>query len=484
MTRHAQITRTRDQTIRSHYDPLAAQREDWIQRNRFFHEDDLRTMRFLIPEGKRVLDLGCGSGRLLAELKPSYGVGVDISPAMIAVARENHPHLHFVEGNLEDPEILGQWSEPFDFIILVDTVGMLHDCTEVFTRLRSLCTSDTRLVVSHYNWIWEPVLRAGEKLGLKMPSLQENWLSMAEIGALLEFSDYQVVRHERRQLLPIRLFGLGFLVNLLLAPLPVFRRLCVRYYLVARPVGLESPEDRTPSATVVIPCRNEKGNIEAAIQRMPRLCADMEILFVEGHSQDGTLEEIHRVMKAYPQWDISVLVQDGQGKADAVYKGFDHARGDVLIILDADLTVPPEELPKFYHAIASNKGDFIIGTRLVYAMEGEAMRPLNRIANALFSILFTWILNQRYTDTLCGTKVLRRRHYQIIKANRHYFGDFDPFGDFDLIFGAIKGHLKMVEIPIHYASRAYGETQISRFRHGILLFRMLFYAYRKIKALV
>jgi hypothetical protein len=122
-------------------------------------------------------------------------------------------------------------------------------------------------------------------------------------------------------------------------------------------------------------------------------------------------------------------------------------------------------------------------TRLVYPLESEAMRFLNLVANKIFSQLLTWLLGQRFTDTLCGTKVLRRTDYLQLKAGRSYFGDFDPFGDFDLIFGASKPSLKIVEVPIRYASRTYGETQISRFRHGLLLFRMTWFAFLRIKAL-
>ena len=237
----------------------------------------------------------------------------------------------------------------------------------------------------------------------------------------------------------------------------------------------------SPSTTVLIPCRNEKGNIESAVKRLPDFCEDLEILYVEGNSQDGTLDEIRRVIAAYPNRDIKVLIQDGKGKGDAVRKGFDNARGDVLMILDADLTVPPEDLPKFYKAISSGKGEYINGTRLVYPMDDQAMRFLNFWANRTFSVLFTWLLNQRFTDTLCGTKVLTKKNYEKIVANRSYFGDFDPFGDFDLIFGATKLSLKVVEVPIRYAAREYGETQISRFRHGWLLLKMVFFAYKKLK---
>jgi glycosyltransferase involved in cell wall biosynthesis len=224
------------------------------------------------------------------------------------------------------------------------------------------------------------------------------------------------------------------------------------------------------------------GNIENAVKRIPKMGKHTEIIFVEGHSQDDTLEEIKRVCAEYrSERDVKHTVQDGKGKGDAVRKGFGMATGDILMIQDGDLTAPPEDLPKFYNAIASGKGEYINGSRLVYPMEKQAMRTLNVIGNKFFSIMFSWLLEQPLKDTLCGTKVISRKNWNTLVANRSYFGDFDPFGDFDLIFGAAKMNLKIVEVPLRYKAREYGDTNISRFRHGWLLLKMVFFALNKIK---
>jgi glycosyltransferase involved in cell wall biosynthesis len=295
----------------------------------------------------------------------------------------------------------------------------------------------------------------------------------------MDLADFEVIRAEQRQLLPQHWFGLGPLINRYVAPLPGIRQLCLRTYLVGRPLRLFP--DRKLSASILIPCRNERGNIEPAIRRLPAMAERMEVIFVEGHSRDDTLAEIRRVAAAHPEVDIKVLVQDGVGKADAVFKGFDQASGDVLMILDADMTVPPEDLPRFYHALVSGRGDFINGVRLVYPMERRAMRFLNLVGNKFFSMAFSWLLGQPVKDTLCGTKVLWRRDYELIAANRHYFGEFDPFGDFDLLFGAAKLCAKLVDMPIRYRERTYGSTNIQRWKHGWLLLRMVAFAARRIK---
>jgi len=470
---------SRKAQIQLQMDKLAEDRDGWIRKNKYFYKNDQSYMQFLVGDNKRILELGCGTGQLLNALNPSYGVGVDLSTNMVSIAQKNYPNLEFIQGDLEDQEFISSLKGPFDYIILSDTIGYLDDCEEAFSGLHSLCTSDTRLIIAYYSWRWRPILTLGEKIGLKMPSVEMNWLSTEDTTGLLQLADFDTVKREWRQLLPRKLLGFGTIINRFIGTLPFIRRLSLRNYIVARPmkeVGVNNP-----STTVLIPCRNEKGNIENAVKRLPNFCDDLEIIYVEGNSQDGTLDEIHRVIKAYPDKDIKVLVQDGKGKGDAVRKGFDNARGDILMILDADLTVPPEDLPKFYRAIVTGKGEYINGTRLVYPMDDQAMRFLNFWANRTFSVLFSWLLNQRFTDTLCGTKVLTKKNYEKIVSNRSYFGDFDPFGDFDLIFGATKLNLKVVEVPIRYAAREYGETQISRFRHGWLLLKMVFFAYKKLK---
>lgn len=473
-----EINREKKEEIRKRFDALAARRQRWLKRNRYYYQDQEKYFKFLVPEGLSVLELGCGTGDLLNALRPSRGVGVDFSGEMLKIAKERYPGLEFREGDIEELE---NWGETFDFIILADVIGHLQDIEEVFRRVRPFCKAETRIVISYYNFLWEPVLKIGEFLRLKMPQQHQNWLSSEDICNLLSLTRFEMVKTECRLLVPKKIPLLSAFINRFVAPLPGIRRLCLCRYIVARPLGMRGGQEL--SSTILIPCRNEKGNIQAAIERIPEFGSHQEIIFVEGDSTDGTREEIERAISAYPEKDIKMFVQEGTGKGDAVRKGFSEAKGDILMILDADLTMPPEDLPKFYRALAGDLGEFINGCRLVYPMEDQAMRFLNLIGNKFFSFMFTWILNQRFKDTLCGTKALFRKDYEKIQANRHYFGDFDPFGDFDLIFGAIKQNLKVVEIPIRYRERTYGSTNIDRFRHGWLLLRMTVFAFRKIKAI-
>ena len=316
---------SRKKQILRQADKLAESRDHWIEKNSFFYKNDQSYMQFLVGDGKRVLELGCGTGQLLNALNPSYGIGVDISANMVSVAQQNYPNLEFIQGDLEDENFISSLQGPFDFIILSDTIGYLDDCENTFAGLHSLCTPDTRLIISYYSWRWQPLLTLGEKIGLKMPSVEMNWLSTEDTMGFLQLADFEPVKREWRQLVPRSLFGLGTLINRFIGTLPLIRRLSLRNYIVARPV--RDIELSQPSTTVLIPCRNEKGNIENAITRLPQFCEDLEILYVEGNSQDGTLDEINRVIKAYPNKDIKVLVQDGKGKGDAVRKGFKHARG-------------------------------------------------------------------------------------------------------------------------------------------------------------
>lgn len=470
----------RKQAILDLAERLAGKRQSWIRRNAYFYGEEERYLRFLIPEGRSVLEIGCGTGGLLAALRPSRGVGIDFSAGMIDRARNAHPHLHFIHGDAEDPATVATIEGPFDVVLLVDTFGLLDDCQTFLLRLRPLLHAGSRIVIAHHNHLWEPVLRAAEALGLKMPQTEVSWLSQRDIANLLDLADYDLVQADRRQLVPRRAFGLGQFLNRYIGTLPFVQRLAVRNYIVARPRMEPAPQPK--SASVIVPCRNERGNIAELVSRLPSFAPNVEIIFVEGHSSDGTYEEVERIIAETPHRSIRVLRQPGIGKADAVRAGMAIAQGEVVLILDADMTVAPEDMGKVYDLIATGRAEFVNGTRFVYPMAGGAMRFLNLLGNRAFSFLFSWLLNRRFTDTLCGTKALTKRHWDAILAGRGYFEVDDPFGDFDLILGAARLNLKTTEIPLRYVERRYGETQISRFRHGWYLLRMALAAYRRLKA--
>ena len=459
-----------------YFNSVAGHYADCRHRFLYYKRNLASYLRFLIPPEKSVVEIGCGNGDLLNELRPSRGVGLDLSRPMVDIASDRHPHLEFSVDDLENL----QRDESFDYVVMTDLVGYLYDVQAAFSKLHGLCHENTRIILVYFNHLWAPALKLAEWLGLRMSRPPMHWLPMDDIENLLRLNGFEAVKKNHHTLIPIGIPLVANFCNRVLAHLPFFRKLCLNQVVVARPL----PTSREPdsySCSIVVPCRNEKGNIREAVRRIPLMGCATEIIFVEGGSKDDTLSECYRVRDAHPELDIKVVAQDGKGKGDAVRKGFSVAEGDVLMILDADLTVPPEDLPKFYDAIASGKGEFINGTRLVYAMERDAMRYLNIMGNKFFSVALSWLLNQSLKDTLCGTKVLLRTDYERIAAGRHYFGDFDPFGDFDLIFGAAKLNLKIVEVPIRYRDRTYGSTNISRFYHGWLLLKMTLFALRKIK---
>ncbi len=359
-------------------------------------------------------------------------------------------------------------------------MNSLSDVQQTLSDIRvKLCSDRTRLVLTYYNVLWEPLLRLGEFLRIKTPMPPQSWLSRGDVRALLALARFEVVTEGERLLFPRFFPGVSWLLNTILAKLPLLRRLCLVKYVIARPLPYERKEY---SVSIIIPARNEAGNIERALQTMPLFGKSQEIIFVEGNSTDNTWSTIQEIGKKYKgTWETQYLKQPGKGKGDAVRAGFAVAKNDVLMILDADLTVDPSDLPKFYDALASGAGEFINGSRLVYPMERQAMQLLNIFANTFFGMLFTWLLGQRIKDTLCGTKVLLRSDYEAVARNRRYFGDFDPFGDFDLLFGAAALNLKVIDVPIRYRERTYGSTNIHRWRHGWLLLKMCVVAARKLK---
>jgi SAM-dependent methyltransferase len=464
--------------VRNHFDRVARQGRTARDRYRYYYDDLYDLIRNQVEPGSTVLDLGCGDGSLLASLQPSRGVGVDVSLPTVSEARRQHPGLEFLCGDVERLPVSGT----FDYVIACNVVGYLIDVQAFFRQLLVVTHPSSRVVVAYYNFAWEPLLAIAEQLGLKTRQPLQSWLSNEGLASLVELGDLEVVKAGYRTPLPVGPAWLTRPVNNLMSAIPLVNRLGIISHVTARPRRADAtPRIVDPTCTVVIPARNERGNIRDAVERMPPLGSHTEVIFVEGHSSDGTFEEIEAVIAEHPELDMKVTRQDGTGKGDAVRKGFELATGDVLMILDADLTVPPEDLTKFWSALVEERGEFINGTRLVYPMEDNAMRLANVAGNKVFSLIFSWILGERVTDTLCGTKVLWGRDYRRIAANRKTFGDFDPFGDFDLLFGAANLGLKIREVPVRYRERTYGATNIDRWRHGLLLARMALVGARKLR---
>ncbi len=460
-----------------HFEELAPRFDVQRKKQAYYYSLLLQWLHYVVPEGQHVMELGCADGGLLMALKPSHAIGLEFSPRFIKLAQERHPQGRWVLVDITHD--LPPMAANADYIIGLDILGYLEDIQPAMENVARLCASNTRVVLTKTNPFWGPLFRCAAWFGLTEPRRYSNWLNQRQCQAVLELSGFEVIKTGKFCLLPIYIPVVSAICNRVLAHLPGFRWLALVEYFICRKRPDHLPVEQ-PSVSVIIPVRDEQGNIRAALERMPRFPGPLEVIFIEGHSSDGTWDEIHRLMSAQA-WPFSLRAyrQTGKGKGDAVRLGFSLAQHDILMILDADLTVRPEELPRFYDILADRRAEYVHGTRLVYPMEAGAMRPLNWLGNKLFSAVFSFLLNQNLSDTLCGTKCLRRSAYEELARQRVYFGEFDPFGDFDLIFGAAKLSLKLAEIPVHYKERLYGETKIRRFREGLLLFRMCLVAARK-----
>lgn len=453
--------------------------EKWRKRNLYYYKDLEKLFQFWVQPQAKVLEVGSGTGHLLKSVAPSEGVGIDINSIAVDTASEKFLDLNFRVADIEE----FQTARKFDYVLMANTISYLSDIQKSLQHVHELCQPSGRVVLSFHNPAWELILRLATLIRQRMPLPPLNWLSFEDIANLLTLEGFEVVRHGKRLLLPKRIPLISWVVNQFLAPLPGLSQLCLTEYIIARPQPVSSAKS-TSNATcsIIIPARNEAGNIEQCISRMPRMGKHVEVIFVEGHSSDDTWSEIQRVQAKYQgQWDIKICQQTGRGKGDAVRLGFETASGDVLIILDSDLTVRPEDLPYFFEAIASGRCEMANGCRLIYPVSSESMPWLNRMANRFFALLLSYLLNTKIKDSLCGTKAISRANYQKLAANRSYFGDFDPFGDFDLLLGAAKMGLKIQDIPVRYVPRTYGRSNIQHFKEGFVLLKMCLHAARRIK---
>lgn len=473
MTKLFEFNRSR----RQHWEAIFSRPQRRHPLARYYHKLLERRYQLYLSTGVRVLELGCGDGDLLAAVQPGFGVGIDFSRAALLQAKQRHTKLLFVQA---DAHAL-PFAATFDVVILSDLINDLWDVQSVFERLARIIHGRTRIVMNTHSRLWQLPLMLAEKLGFKSKTLAQNWFTLPDLRNLFRLTDYDIVKHEAEILAPFPLPVLSWFLNSILVKIWPMSALAVTNFVVARPMrAANTIRSERPSVSVVVAARNEAGNIASLLERLPKLGSATEIIFVEGHSKDDTREAIEAEIKKRPEEKIQLFKQNGIGKADAVWQGFAAARNDLLIILDADLSVPPEDLTRFYQAAAANKGEFINGSRLVYPMEDRAMQLANLAGNRIFSALFSWLLAQPIKDTLCGTKVLWRADYEQLRK-QWPIGKLDPFGDFDLLLGATKLNLKIIDLPIRYRERTYGQTNISRWRHGLQLARITVAAAFEIK---
>ncbi|MFB0524214.1 MAG: glycosyltransferase, partial [Phycisphaerae bacterium] len=359
----------------------------WRKRNSYYYNWLDKIYRFVVKPNSRVLHVGCECGDLLAAVEPAYGVGIDEDPDAIELAKSRFGHLKFYA---VDPHEL-HLNEKFDYVLICNSLGKWHDIQQVLERVRPLTKESTRIIITYYNYLWEGILSLGSLLRIRRPYSYQNWLPPEDIANLLELTDFDVIRTTSYLMMPKRIPPLTTLCNYFLSLLPGFRFFNLVYLVIARPVP-NALRDEDLSVSVVVPCRNERGNIEDAVKRIPEMGRETEIIFVDGNSTDGTAEEIESQIAKNPERNIRLIHQNQPvGKGDAVRKGFAAAKGDVLVIQDADLTARPEDLPKFFRALRDGKGEFINGSRLVYPMEKRAMRFLNLLGNKFFGVLFSWL---------------------------------------------------------------------------------------------
>ena len=455
-------------------DSLAIKRANWIKKNPYYYKNLVKSLKFIVEENSKVLHIRCSTGYLLNALNPKLGVGVDESELQILEATKNYSHLTFLKLNTEDLQI----NEKFDYILITSLEDII-DIKPVLDNLIKCCHTHTRIIILNYSYLWNSLVKIAETLKLKIPQNLHNWFSKEDINNILILSGFEKLVNRNIILFPFWIPGVSYVLNRFIARLPIFRNFTLLRITIAR---LVTNNLSHPSVSIVIPCKNEEGNVEDAVKRIPQMGSHTEIIFCDDKSTDGTAEKVKKLIDEYPEKDIKLLSGPGICKSENVWTGFDAAKGDILMILDADLTVIPEELPYFYEAISKNYGEFINGSRLVYSMHDEAMRFFNVFGNKFFSIFFSYILDTNIKDTLCGTKVLWNKDYQRIKRIRGSWGVQDKWGDYELIFGAAKFNLKLIDLPVHYYERVYGETKMKgRLKNGWIMLKMSWFALLKFK---
>lgn len=462
------------ESIKERNNKHAHERSKWIRKHPYFYKQLIHYLNTIIDENSKVLHVRSGTGFILSKLRTKKGVGVDDSEKFIEHAANEYKDLKFVCNDVEDVKV----EDKFDYVLITSTEDIV-DLKAVLDSVKKNCLPHTRVVVVYYNYLWQPTVRLAEKMGWRYRMEKHNWFGFNDVKNLLTLADYDFVANKRVILSPYNMWFISYFMNRFLARLPFFRLFTLMNITVAR--ANFAPE-KEASVSIVIPCRNEAGNVEDAVNRIPKLGSHTEIIFCDDKSTDGTANVVREMIAKHPDKDIKLYEGPAISKSENVWVGFDKAQCDILMILDADLTVIPEELPYFYEAIVKRKGEFINGSRLVYPMHKNAMRFFNVVGNKFFSVLFSYILDTQVKDTLCGTKVVWRKDYARIKKLRGSWGMRDRWGDYELLFSASKLNLKIIDLPVHYNERVYGDTKMTgRFKNGVIMLKICIGALRKLK---
>ncbi len=453
--------------IAKHFEGLAMTYESLKKRNSYYNNFLKNWCKSLLPPNQKVLDVGCAHGDVLAAMQPSYGIGIDISPAMVGEACQKNPGLTFSQSRIEDFE-----SETrFDALLLINTLEYLYDIGTVFDKAHELLEDNGRIYITTANPFWSPIFKLSSKLGLRIPDYERLYVTNEDIVNILELHGFEIVYKEMALILPKYIPILSPVLNFVFPALPYLRMLCSTQLIVARKLP---PKRKEYSVSVVIPCHNEVGNVDRCVTEMKKFGISTELIFVDDGSTDGTAAAI----KPHLNEEIEVKVisySPNRGKGNAVKAGFDAATGDILMILDADLTTHPDELQPIYEAMATGRAEFVNCSRFIYPMEGGAMPFINYLGNKCFSLLASYIMEQRVSDTLCGTKAIFRGDYQNIIMGR------DPWGDYDFLFGAAQLRLKIKELPVHYRERMAGLSKMNTKKHTINLIKMCIQGFGQIK---
>ena len=458
--------------IKDHFELISENYDKWKSMNRYYHSTLKDFYRSHTKPTDDVVEYGCGTGDILSAVNGRRKVGLDIAEGMLRRAKEKYPNLEFYQ---HDAETAFQARAAFDVALLPDIIDHVTDILKLYGSVNRILKMGGRMCLSTINPLWDPIFLVAEKMGQKMPEGEHNFVPNRDLINFLALRGFKLSSWGSRMLIPRYIPLISDPINALAPRLPFVRRLCVAQTLVAEKVR-EYPDayEGDLTCSVVIPCFNEAGNIEECIRRIPSMGRKTEILVVDDGSRDETASIARKIAETDPRVRV-ISYSPNQGKAQAVKKGFDHATGDVMMILDADMTVMPEELPEFFRPLAEGVADFANGTRMIYPMEQQAMRFLNVVGNFVFGIVMSWLTAQRISDTLCGTKALFRKEYSKIPLGR------DRWGDFDLLFGAAENHLRIVEVPVHYKARVAGVSKMQPFRHALLLVRMCWRGFLRLK---
>tara|TARA_B110000977_G_scaffold125183_1_gene160299 strand:+ start:1495 stop:2904 length:1410 start_codon:yes stop_codon:yes gene_type:complete len=444
-------------------------RENFLKKKNFLFDEISKALNYLINDSNYVKFFCCGNSSIVNKVNSKNIYINEINNTFInSLTKSEIKKEDEINKNLN-----------FDHIVIAD-IEHQKFITKNLIDLNEKIDNECRVIVLSKSIFWSTLINFYKKIKNIGPD-KNNFLPYSNLRKIFLNTNFEIVKNEKIIFFPFQFSLLTKFINQIFR-FPVLNFFCMINLTVLKKVQKKNYQAEGKKISFIIPCKNEGGNIKFFYEKIINSTINAEFLFGNDNSSDNTLDEIKKLQQAIPNKEIKIYDGPGVCKSENVYKGINLASGEIILIYDADLTVSFDDLVNSINLLLKTDADFINCTRMIMPQQKNAMKFLNFYGNLFFAFLFSILFKQKITDTLCGTKIFFKKDWEQIKKYNNTWGAKDLWGDFDLLLGAYKNNLKIVENPISYTDRKEDETKMTGIiKNSIRMLIITFVAYYKLR---